>query len=164
MVENQAETKGYVLQPGEGRAIPVPFARAVVTMKAESHQTDGQITVYESRQEPHSIGPARHYHTRLTEVFYILEGEMTFLVGETIHAAPAGATVVIPPHTIHAFRNAQSQPARLLIMVVPGGFEGFFDESRDIGSPMSNAEQWRRINERWDTWIVGPPLDLWNRG
>lgn len=66
MPASESKAVAYVLQPDEGRVIPVPFARAEVTMKAEGPQTGGHITVYESRQEPHSIGPARHYHTRLT--------------------------------------------------------------------------------------------------
>lgn len=128
-------------------------------MKAEGPQTGGRLTVYESRQEPHSVGPARHYHERTTELFYVLEGEMIFLVGEELYRAPAGSTVVIPPGTIHAFRNAESVPARLLITVHPGGFEGFFDESRELRSPMSDAERWRQIYDRWDIRLAGPPLE-----
>lgn len=128
-------------------------------MKAEGSQTAGHITLYESRQEPQSIGPARHYHERLTEVFHVLKGQMTFQVGEELHRAPADTTVVIPPRTIHAFRNAEDTGESLLIMVVPGGFEGFFDESRDIETPMSNAAPWQQIYDRWDTHVVGPPLE-----
>ncbi len=158
MPASESQLAAYVLQPGEGRVIPVPFARSEVTMKAESPQTGGRITIYESRQEPHSVGPARHYHTQLTELFYILEGEMLFLVGNELHRLPAGATVVIPPRTVHAFHNAASEPARMLIMVLPGGFEGFFDEAKTLYAPMSDRVQWQAINERWDTHIVGPPL------
>jgi quercetin dioxygenase-like cupin family protein len=155
---NESAAGGYILRPGEGRAIPVPFVRAVVTMKAESHQTDGRVTVYESLQEPHSVGPACHYHDRLTELFYILEGEMTFQVGAEIHQASAGTMVIIPPGTAHAFRNAGARPARLLAIVLPGGFEGFFDETRDLTSPMHEGARWQAINERWDTHVVGSPL------
>ena len=155
---SESEPAGYVLQPREGRAIPVPFARAVVTMKAESSQTGGRITMYESQQEPYSVGPACHYHERLTELFYIVEGEMTFLIGETTHLAPAGTVVVVPPRTVHAFRNASSAPARLLAMVLPGGFEGFFDETQHLRAPMNDVATWQAINERWDNHIVGPPL------
>ena len=76
-----------LVPPGAGRTLPVPFAHATVTMKAESHQTDGAITIYESTHAPHSVGPARHYHDRLTEVFYILDGRMHFLIGA---GAPPG--------------------------------------------------------------------------
>jgi len=149
---------GYVLQPGAGRTIPAPFARSELTMKAEGHQTGGHITVYESRQEPYSVGPARHYHDRLTELFYVVEGEITFLIGAEVHQALTGATVVIPPGTVHAFRNATREPARLLILVLPGGFEGFFDEAQTQSSPMSDAESWQLLNERWDVHVVGRPL------
>ena len=159
MSTSEQHLTGYVLQPGEGRRIPVPFGGSEVTMKAESYQTGGCITVFESHQEPDSVGPARHFHQRTTELFYILDGEMTFLVGGDLHRAPAGSTVVVPPETVHAFRNPGSSPARLLIMVLPGGFEGFFDETKTLRSPMSDAGQWQQINERWDTHVVGPPLE-----
>ena len=38
----------------------MPFAKGHVMMKAEKHQTGGLITMFESRHEPHSVGPARH--------------------------------------------------------------------------------------------------------
>lgn len=152
------QTGAYVLQPGQGRAVPVPHAGGQLTMKAEQHQTGGLITMYESEHEPHSVGPARHYHERWTELFYILDGTFTFLVGEQIHRAPAGTTVVIPPYTIHAFHNAEDESARMLIMVLPAGFEGFFDAARDLVSPATDAARWQQINETWDQHVVGPPL------
>src|SRR5579871_3949698 len=124
MAAVEHEARAYVVPPGEGRIIPVLHAGGRVIMKAERHQTAGLITLFEGRHEPHSVGPARHYHERWTELFYILEGTFTFLVGEQLQRAPAGTTVVIPPGTIHAFHNAEDAPARLLVMVLPGGFEG----------------------------------------
>ncbi len=158
--EIQSALAGYIVHPGEGRRVPVPYARAALTMKAESPQTGGRVTIYESRQEAYSVGPARHYHEHLTEVFYVLDGCLTFLIDKEIHMARAGAMVVIPPGAVHAFRNGQSQPARLLVVVLPGGFEGFFAEAQGMQVPMGDAPQWQRINERWDTHVVGPPLEL----
>ena len=152
------ETGAYVLPPGQGRAIPVPHAGGLVTMKAEKHQTGGLITVYESRHEPHSVGPARHFHEGWTELFYVLEGTFTFLVGKEIRRAPTGTTVVIPPRTVHAFHNAEDEPARILVMVLPGGFEGFFDAVRELKSPATDRERWQHINDTWDQHVVGPPL------
>ena len=53
----------------------------------------------------------------------------------------------------------QRVAARLLVLVVPGGFEGFFDAAQGLRSPMRAADHWQRINERWDTHVVGPPLE-----
>jgi quercetin dioxygenase-like cupin family protein len=152
--------RAYVLAQGEGRAIAVPSAGGLVTMKAEGDQTGGVITLYEGRHEPHAGGPARHYHTRYTELFYVLEGTYEFALGEDVHQAPAGSTVVIPPGNVHAFRNAGDEPGRLLIMVLPGGFEGFFDAAKDLRSPMDDAARWREINDTWDAHVVGPPLSV----
>ncbi|MBV9282543.1 MAG: cupin domain-containing protein [Chloroflexi bacterium] len=158
MTTVQHQTRSYVLQPGHGRAIPVPHAGGLVTMKAETHQTGGLITLYESRHEPRSVGPARHFHEGMTELFYILERTFTFLVGEEIHRAPAGTTVVVPPRTVHAFHNAEDEPARLLVMVLPGGFEGFFDAARELESPATDMARWHKVNDAWDQHVVGPPL------
>jgi hypothetical protein len=127
-------------------------------MKAEKDHTGGLITLYESRHEPHSVGPARHFHEGWTELFYILEGTFTFLVGEEIECAPAGTTIVVPPRNVHAFHNAEDEPARILVMVLPGGFEGFFDAARELESPATDTVRWHEINETWDQHVVGPPL------
>jgi oxalate decarboxylase/phosphoglucose isomerase-like protein (cupin superfamily) len=132
-------------------------------MKAENHQTGGLITLYESTLEPHSMGPARHYHEDRTELFYILEGTFILLVGEETHRAPAGTTAVIPPRTVHAFQNAENEPARILVMILPGGAEGYFDAVRELPSPASDPERWQQIYETWDVHVVGPPLGLPDR-
>ena len=92
-------------------------------------------------------------------MFYVLGGTFTFLVGEQVTSAPTGAVVVIPPGTVHAFHNPEDEPASLLISVLPGGFEGFFDDARELRAPMSDGAQWQQLNERWDTYVVGPPLE-----
>jgi hypothetical protein len=83
---------------------------------------------------------------------------MIFEVDGQLHSAPAGTFVSVPPGTIHAFRNPSDHEATLLITFVPGGFEGFFDAGKDLGSPLTDAAVWQEINQRWDIQVVGPPL------
>lgn len=47
----------------------------------------------------------------------------------------------------------------MLITFIPGGFEGFFERGKDLGSPMTDAAAWQQINEQWDVQVVGPPLE-----
>lgn len=148
-----------ILLPGEGRVVLVPSAGGQITMKAEESNAGGSVTVFENILRPFAPGPARHFHRTWTEFFYVLEGEMLFEVAGQMCAAPAGAFVFVPPGTVHAFRNPTSEAAKLLITFVPGGFEGFFDQGRDLGSPMTDAAAWRQINEQWDVQVVGPPLE-----
>lgn len=153
------EVGGRVLAPGEGRTVVVPSAGGRVTMKAERSDTGGVVTVFENVLRPYAPGPARHFHRTWTELFYVLDGNLLFEVDGQLRAAPAGTFVAVPPGTVHAFRNPRSEEATLLITFVPGGFEGFFDAGRHLGSPMTDAAAWQHINEQWDIQVVGPPLE-----
>jgi quercetin dioxygenase-like cupin family protein len=72
-------------------------------------------------------GPGPHIHPNEEEQFYILEGELTFRVGDqTIHAS-TGDFIHIPRGTIHSFKNG-SRPAKLLATFTPAGAEKLFQE------------------------------------
>ena len=73
------------------------------------------------------IAPGReleaHVHTDEDDAFYILEGEMTFILGEQCVAAPPGTFVLVPPGITHGFRNEQTRPVRMLNIHAPAGFD-----------------------------------------
>lgn len=87
---------------------------------ADGSQTGNSFSLIEELC-PRDSGPPPHTHTQF-EVFYLLDGEITFLVdGEEMKAA-AGSTITVPPGTAHSFR-VDSDTCRLLNMYVPAGFE-----------------------------------------
>jgi mannose-6-phosphate isomerase-like protein (cupin superfamily) len=64
-----------------------------------------------------------HVHPEEDDSFYILEGEMTFVIeGEDV-PAPSGTFVLIPPGIEHAFRNDGDVPVRMLNIHAPAGFD-----------------------------------------
>jgi quercetin dioxygenase-like cupin family protein len=65
----------------------------------------------------------------------VLDGERTF-------TARAGDFVVIPPGTLHRFRNPGVDAARMLILFTPAGIEGFFFEAGEAARPGEPAPQW----------------------
>jgi mannose-6-phosphate isomerase-like protein (cupin superfamily) len=73
------------------------------------------------------IAPGRaleaHVHEEEDDAFYIVEGEMTFIFGERVVAAPAGTFVLVPPGVEHGFRNDRPQPVRMLNIHAPAGFD-----------------------------------------
>jgi len=73
------------------------------------------------------IAPGRvlesHVHADEDDAFYILEGEMTFILGDRQVAAPPGTFVLVPPGFEHSFRNEQTQPVRMLNIHAPAGFD-----------------------------------------
>src|SRR3712207_3442322 len=90
--------RGVILGPTEGRTIP---GRDVITLKLTSEQTQGSIGLLEATSPP-GAGPPRHIHHSCDELFYVLEGEFLFLVGDRQGAAPPGTLVFIPRGVVHA--------------------------------------------------------------
>ena len=64
-----------------------------------------------------------HVHREEDDAFYIVEGEMTFTLGEADVAAPPGTFVLVPPGVEHGFRNDGEIPVRMLNIHAPAGFD-----------------------------------------
>lgn len=98
----------------------------LLTFLATGEETRGQFALMEQIARKGNV-PPRHIHHREDETFYIVEGEMTFLIGdETIKATP-GTMVFAPRDVAHSF-TIDSEQVRILVMVAPAGAEGFFRE------------------------------------
>ena len=65
----------------------------------------------------------QHVHDDEDDAFYILEGELTFLLGGETVAAPPGTFVLVPPGVEHGFRNDDGVPVRMLNIHAPAGFD-----------------------------------------
>lgn len=85
---------------------------------------------------PPGGGPPPHVHSREEEGFYILEGEITFSVGEERIVATAGMFANMPVGTPHSFKNESTRPAKMLISAAPAGLEQMFFE---VGVPVAQG-------------------------
>ena len=147
-----------ILDPGEGQTIPVPGHK--VTHKIVGADTGGAYALMEV--ELNGDGPPQHIHKNEDEAFYVLEGEVKFLLGEHTSIAKAGTFVRIPRGTRHAFCRVEKKNAKLLAMFTPAGFEKFFDEAIDLDVTDTEAyvAKANALAEKYNMEIVGPPLDL----
>jgi mannose-6-phosphate isomerase-like protein (cupin superfamily) len=87
-------------------------------------ETLGEFTLLE-QLIPSGGGPPTHVHERQAEGFYIIAGEMEFVVGpddELVQGGP-GSAIWVPKFTRHSFRIVSDEPVRLLNFYTPGGFE-----------------------------------------
>ncbi|MCY0095067.1 cupin domain-containing protein [Hoeflea ulvae] len=109
------------LGPGEGRAYSLGRMRAV--FKADHGESGDRYAISEWWLEPHCSGPGAHLHEANEEVFYVLEGTASFLVGDTWKDLPKGSFLRIPAGILHDFENRSDAPVGLLNMFMPGGFE-----------------------------------------
>jgi mannose-6-phosphate isomerase-like protein (cupin superfamily) len=90
--------------------------------KADGDETRGQYSISEWWMEPYTRGPGPHVHDE-DDVFYVIEGTMSFFVGGQWIDAPKGSLVIAPGGTPHDFENRTGERAGALNFSVPGEFE-----------------------------------------
>ena len=119
--------------PTEGRTIAV--VGDVYRFLATGEDTNGKYAMLEAIVPPGG-GPPLHVHSREEEGFYILDGEITFLIGEERVVATAGMFANMPVGTPHSFKNESDRPAKMLLSVAPAGLEQMFFE---VGVPLAEG-------------------------
>jgi quercetin dioxygenase-like cupin family protein len=118
--------RAYGLEQGEGEARWWLGGLAII--KATGKETGGLYTLVEVL-EPEGEAPL-HVHHREDEGFWVLEGEVTFEVGEEKIKASAGSFVFGPKDVPHRY-TIESGPARMLFVLSPAGFEEFIYASSE---------------------------------
>jgi quercetin dioxygenase-like cupin family protein len=88
---------------------------------ADGRDTGGRFSVMEELLREDS-GPGPHKHTWSDETFYMLDGEITFLIGDEVKTARTGDLLMVPRNTRHAFR-VDSETARFLNGYTPASLE-----------------------------------------
>ena len=119
-------TEPTLQMPGEGENFEL--AGSSFSIKATAESTDGGFFLSETVVEPGFAGPPLHVHRRLTDMFYVLEGTLTFRIGDDTVEGRPGTFVCAPPGTPHTFSNPSPEPVRFLNFNVPGGFEDYMRE------------------------------------
>jgi quercetin dioxygenase-like cupin family protein len=90
-----------------------------------SEQTGGAVALVELSSNPGFAGPRLHRHD-FDETFYVLEGELTFQLGEELFTRRAGELAFAPRNVAHTYANYSDAPARALLVCIPAGFERVF--------------------------------------
>jgi quercetin dioxygenase-like cupin family protein len=146
-----------VVAPREGRtANPLTIGGQEVFIKVAGADTnDGLSCMFHS--VPPMTGPPLHQHQHEDELFYVIDGEVTFEIDGKRTLAKAGTTLFAPRFTVHAFQNFSQSPARLLITLVPGGLDRMFVEASTITGE-NVAAQFAPIGARYGLAMKGAPL------
>lgn len=98
-----------------------------MVIRIHGRETGGIVSAVESHDVP-NCGPPPHIHHREDETFQILEGEYEWTVGGKTFVAQKGATIFAPRGIPHTYRYLGQTPGRLMCVITPAGFEGFFEE------------------------------------
>jgi mannose-6-phosphate isomerase-like protein (cupin superfamily) len=90
--------------------------------------SSGRFSLVEHPIRPQGLAAPMHLHTREDEYSFVLEGRWGFQLADEIVYAEPGDLVYKPRDVWHTFWNASDEPARLLEVISPAGFEQFFIE------------------------------------
>jgi mannose-6-phosphate isomerase-like protein (cupin superfamily) len=144
-----------VLTAGEGH--PLRLGDVQMVVKEEGSHTRQTLGLVECEVPPQGrTTPLPHIHHVHEEGFYVLDGELEFVVGmETVRAGP-GTFVMVPTGVAHTFSNPTERPARFLATVTPRRYLDYFEELSQLwqASAAPNRQQVAELMARYDTEVV----------
>ena len=135
---------------------------SLMTIRARAEDTGGALGLVEASFYE-GFGPPLHVHSREDEAFYVLEGRIRFRQGDHDFVGGPGTWVWGPRGVPHAFR-VESERARALVLMTPGGFERMFEggvPAAGSAQPPQDGydpEAAMAIAKRFGFEVVGPQL------
>lgn len=140
--------KQHIVEPGQGT--DYDWSQDHISVKTPAALTDGRVTVVEDVLKPGFHLPA-HRHHLMVEIFYVIEGDVSFVFeDETVIATP-GSSVTVLANTRHEVTCPGG--ARLVTIFTPGGFDRYLAELAALSTAeLDDADRVRELGERYDIW------------
>ena len=134
-------------------ASPLPAVeRGGINVVLRGDDTGGVVSVMDNVAGPRMGGPPLHHHD-FDEAFVVLEGELTFRLGDELVTKRAGEVAFAPRGAHHTFANRTDAEARQVIVCTPAGFERYFD------ALAAGVEITDELRATWPEVVrVGPPI------
>jgi mannose-6-phosphate isomerase-like protein (cupin superfamily) len=123
-------TIARVLGPNDGKA--GRLGSIGVRFMIDGDETDGGFSLVEHPMPSRALAAPLHRHSREDEYSFVLEGRVGGLLGDEVVYGDVGDLIFKPRGQWHTFWNAGSEPARILEVISPAGFEGYFEEMIDL--------------------------------
>lgn len=112
----------------KGQVLINPVSGERFTFRATASETNGELLSFDLELTPDGAVPGPHVHPHQEERFEVVAGEMSFLKGARSVTARAGETVIVPPGTIHRFKNVGGTKAHVRVEVRPAlNMEGLLE-------------------------------------
>ena len=134
-----ATATAKVLGPEDGKA---GFLGSIgVRFMIDGHEADERFSLVEHPMSPRALAAPLHRHNREDEYSFVLEGSVGALLGDEVVIGKPGDLIFKPRGQWHTFWNAGDEPARLLEIISPAGFERFFVELDGLGGAMKASPE-----------------------
>ena len=155
MATDQQQQK-IVTEPGEGASVDL---RGVgVDFKIPAEMTGGAFSVVEHPLDPRRLIPP-HIHHNEDELSYVVSGQVGVRIGDRDYVAGPGSYVFKPRGIPHTFWNPTDEPAHLVEVIWPAGFEQFFAELGALAEtcpPEEFPERRAELARKYDHHFVHP--------
>lgn len=116
---------------------------SVMVFKALAATTGGRFSLMERSLPPGARMPPPHRHVDCEEAFYVLEGEITFVLDGVEHVRGPGDFVLVPGGGSHTFGNRSAAPARACSSCTPRRWIATLPSSSSCG-PVPRRQRWRK--------------------
>ncbi|GII96490.1 cupin domain-containing protein [Sinosporangium siamense] len=141
--------------PAEAAEVVALPAGGAFTLLADASGTAGALGANRLTLRAGRDGAKPHYHAFSTELFYVLDGVMEFLVGEEVATVSEGGLVVVPPRVPHAFGATPGADAELLSVLTPGVERfGYFRQLARVQHGLAPFDSLLPEQERYDVHFV----------
>src|SRR5438874_11278995 len=104
-----------------------------VRFMIDGSEAGERFSLVEHPMSPRALAAPLHRHAREDEYSFVVEGRVGALLGEEVLIGGPGDLIFKPRNQWHTFWNAGDEPARMLEIISPAGFERYFDELVDLG-------------------------------
>ena len=124
--------QGIVVQPGDGlvsNSSTTPGRS--YALKLLGAATGDSIMMFEETV-PAGTKSTFHLHRDSDEVAYVLEGEVTFMIGDEVTVGGAGAYAFMPRGVPHAWKSSGAETGRVLFLYTPAKAGGLIEEQHRI--------------------------------
>ncbi len=137
----------------EGEGLVIPFGSSRVIYKVLTAESRGQYELFEFAMPAGGTAPEIHIHRAMDEMFYVLEGEAAFVVGDRQAKGPAGSVFFIPRDNWHGVSNGSDRPCRVLVTFSPANnmHEYFGQFSKMLSGGRIDPEALRALTMNYDS-------------
>ncbi len=147
-----AATKGIVIPAGGGQPMDMGAPGRFAHLKLLGRETNASIMMFEETVPP-GTKSWFHLHRDSDEVAWVLDGEVTFKIGDDLFVGGPGTCAFMPRNIPHAWKNSGTTTGRVLFMYTPAAAGGYVEELAE-GRPASDEERASRLQHyRWE--VVG---------
>jgi quercetin dioxygenase-like cupin family protein len=150
--------KGFVVPAGGGTRFDMGAPGRFADVKLVGGETSESVMMFEETL-PAGTKSLFHLHHDSDEVAWVLEGEITFKIGDDVSIGGPGTCAFFPRNVAHAWKNSGTTTGRVLFLYTPASAGGYVEElmhRRAIAAPPMSDDESKALRERYQWEVVGP--------